>query len=173
MATPVKTKGPVYKEAYLIKEYKLIDDHELKERIQMDVSFAKAVKTKQKIGNPFLFHQNHYFHHLEPPEKWEWTNTPEWVQNFILAGLVNKGRLAIIQKRLLHENIESIMSIDERKRVLKECDLELVRIGFLLDAFKCFDSGVMSMRNEVNMEWKLDPKLLTNAPKTIDYSPAA
>jgi hypothetical protein len=169
MATPVRIKGTFYEEAYLIKEYKLIDDFELKERIRMDVAFAKAVKTNKKIRNPFVVHQNHYFHDIKPPEKWKWSNTPEWIQNYILGGLVNKGRLAIIQKRLLHENIESIMSIDERKRVLIECDVELVRIGFLLDAFKCFDRKVLSMRNDVNTEWKLDPdpKLITTISPTV------
>lgn len=163
-----KTIPPAYEAAYVV-EYQLpteIDDgisDELLRRISADEAFAKAVNTNSVFGDPFIAHQNFFYHQVKPKFKFEWENTSQSVRSFILTGLQNKAMIWILQKRRLCEKIGSIESIVERKRALKECNDELVQIWFLLHAFKCFDNDLQAFESAVDDEWKINPNLYVEA----------
>jgi hypothetical protein len=164
LASPER-KGPSCRASHLIKynlPFSTKDDVSyILEFVKRDVCFSNAIATNPKIGNPFAAHKNHFFHQKEPLEKWKWDNTPKPVRAFIVNGLVNKGRLAIMQKERLHEMIGYIEKKEERSRVLKECNDELTFTWQMLDAFRSFDKRIEALRTQVDDAYVDDPNLNT------------
>jgi hypothetical protein len=76
-----------------------------------------------------------------------------------LDGLLNKGRLAILQKERLRKNIRYIDSRDERARALKECNGQLVHAWRWLGAFRCYDARLDKLGRIVDGVYGDDPDL--------------
>lgn len=162
MASP-KKNGPSCRASHFIK-YDLPfstkrDDAYIQKFVERDICFSNAVATNPKIGNPFAARKNQFYHHKKPLEKWKWDNTPKPVRSFILEGLVNKGRLAIMQKERLHEMIGYIKTKEDRSRALKECNDELTFTWQMLDAFRSFDKRIEELRTLVDDSYVDDPDL--------------
>ena len=166
MASPPAKKGPFYKAAYLvnyrlpprIKEYE--DLSEIERMVEYDIAFATSLRSKPKLGNPVVNHQKVFFHQQKSVEKWAWENTEESVRSYILDGLLNKGRVAIMQKERLRENIAFISTKAERIMALKACNDQLILAWRLLEAFCCFDNRIGKLHLKVGLEYHDNPVLV-------------
>lgn len=162
-SSPPTQKGPYFKAAFLVK-YELPPCKRenvlaLEQLVERNRSFAHILRTCPAYGNCLANQQNVFFHHHKSIKKWAWENTEESVRNIILNGLLNKGRLAILQKERLRKNIRYINSRDERARALKECNEQLVHAWRWLSAFRCYDARLGKLRRVVDGVFSDDPDL--------------
>lgn len=177
----VAANGPVYKTVSLL-EYNLPkgipphirrNDREMVLMVKQDVEFGKTLRTNPKIANPFVARQNHFFHNIEPPEKWKWSETHWRVRDYLLTSLKNHGKLAIKQKEQLHIKIGFVEKKDERRCLLKQCNDQLVHAWYLLDAFGCYDEEVKELCEEADRAWSSNPNLDCEVERYVEISPAA
>ena len=167
----------IYEPSYLI-EYDLPaaqqdDTTEIEERSDRDMTFRCLLFSNPKIGNPFFVRVNHALH-KRPPQvaKWTWSDTPEAVRKQILAALLNHGRVAIMQKERFQNKVGFIGTLDERKRVLKECNVLLWRAFWLLEPFSELDEECNVLQWDVEDAWKEEVDLDKVSPHIIEHSDA-
>lgn len=173
MATSIPLrKSPFYRAAYFV-EYDLppeVDDDDVSKIIAMiddDIAFEREVKTIREIKKPMVAQQNRFFAGVEPPTKWEWNNTKPSVRERILKGLMNKGNLAIMQKDRFLRNIEHIKTRNEKLRVLKECNEQLVNTWSHLDIFHSFDERISELRELVDDTYIFTPYLNSSSEQDV------
>lgn len=181
MAPPVETNGPVYKPVSLL-EYNLSkktpphirsNDREMVLMAKQDSAFGKTLLKNGKIANPFVARQNHFFHDIEPPEKWAWSKTHKRVREYLLTSLKNHGRLAIKQKEQLNLKIGFVENKVERYRLLKQCNDQLVHAWYLLDAFGCYDEEVKELCEDADRAWTLNPDMDCEVREYVEKAPEA
>lgn len=79
---------------------------------------------------------------------------------FIFDGLKNQADVAKLQKALFRKYVDKKENSydkeedeEEKHRLLKECNDQLVHILVLLEAFKEFDDDLEGLQDEVDKEW--------------------
>ena len=77
MANPVE-KGSLAYEAVTLIDYDLppelmCEDPEVVGMVKRDAKFRKTLCRDADIASQFIAHQNHVFHCVKPPVKWEWS----------------------------------------------------------------------------------------------------
>jgi hypothetical protein len=161
MDPPVVIDDLVY-EAIDVMEYDLPPygkcDDELLVLAQRDAVFYDILHTNPEYANPFIAQHNLYYYDIEIPQaEWTWSNTRESVRKMILRGLMNRGRLVIKLKDHIYNNIYTIPTYDEQKRLLDKCNYQLHYAWYWLDAFGYFDEKIFEMRRKVDDAWSIDP----------------